>query len=198
MKREVHELIEAVRGLGLRLTGRPSPASVRIAGDPKTFPERLKVLQESLETFDAASAHGSHDGPDAPELSPKDDPERLKQALDGLLRFVQASGGDLDAAVNVVAKALDIEGKAKKKSAYVTLPKFAPNGFKKKKNFKPKLSILGDKAFTKLEDLRKQVFDVSITQDMLGETIGKESKLARKRVEEMKAETAGEIKPPSL
>lgn len=194
----MHDLIESVRSLGLKLTGKPSPACVRVAGDPKSFPDRLQTVQEALEALDASAAHGSHDGPDTPELSPKDDPEKLKQALDSLLRFVQASGADLDAAVDVVAKALELDGKAKKKKGYITLPKFAPDGFKKKKNFKPKLQFFDHKAIGSLETLRKRAFDTSITAGILGATTGRETSQDRKRIEEMKAETSGEVARPAF
>lgn len=171
MRREIHDLVEAVRGLGLRLTGRPSPQCVRIAGDPRDFAERLASVQEALEAADASGALAGPDGPDAP--SPADgEADRLRLALDRLLRYVQVKGVDMAEAVDIVAEAMDLDGVGKPQRAYAALPRFGPKGWKRGGGFKPRLKLLPDRpGDASLGDLRRIAFDVQVTATFLGATV---------------------------
>lgn len=186
MRVELHDLVEAARSLGLRLTGRPAPNCIKVSGDTSDFAARLAVLQEALERVDASGALSEGGGPDAP--APEGEADRLKTALDRLLRFVQVKGVDMAEAVDIVADALGVEG-GKKSSAFVTLPKFAPKGWKKKKSFKPRLKLLPDRpGDVSLGELRKIAFEAEMTTNSLGSAIGKESARAAREIDEMVGE----------
>lgn len=173
MKKEVHDLVEAVRGLGLTLTGRPAPKCVRLSGDPSNFAERLEQVQLSLEALDASGALGS--ATDNPE--PRDDPAKLREALDRVIRLYQVRGGNLDDLDAVVRDALDLESAdedAKRKKEHATLPAFAPTRLKRKKGYRLRLSLYPDRpGEASLNDMRKIVFDLETTMNSLGATAPK-------------------------
>ena len=169
MRQEFYELVDAVRGLGLELTEKDPPKTVRIRGDASTFWLRLETLQRALEAFDSSGAAEEDGG----VLEPRNDPVKLRAALDGVLRLFQMQGGNVQEAVDLVRDAMGLEegGGKKKKKGYVTLPVFAPNALKKRARFKPRLSLLPERpSDVSLEDLRRMAFEVSQTEAMLGST----------------------------
>lgn len=174
MRQEIHEMVEAVRGLGIRLTGDPAPKCVRLT-DPTNFAEKLERLQRALESVDASGAMSEGDGPAAP--APSDDPIRLKDALDKLIRLFQVKGGNLDEADAIVRDSLGLEAsedEAKRKKEHGTLPAFAPARMKRKKGFRPRLNLYPDRpGEASLNDLRKIVFDLGGTRAILGDTVPK-------------------------
>jgi|HigsolmetaAR206D_1030411.scaffolds.fasta_scaffold01648_7 hypothetical protein len=164
MRPEIHELIEAVRALDLRLTGKPSPRCIRIGGDPADFPRRLADLQEKLERVDASGALAEEASAPA-----SDEIAKYKKALDGLLRFIQVGNVDMETAVDIVAEALGVEA-AKRQKAYETLPAFAPKGWKRKKRFSPRLRLLPDQpGDVSLSLLRSLAFEADMTAAMMGQ-----------------------------
>jgi hypothetical protein len=170
MRREIHDLVESVRALGVRLTGQPAPKCIRLVGDPTDFAERLAAVQESLEAADASGALADDGGPEAPKAD--DEAVRLRKALDGVLRYIQVRGVDMEEAVEIVADALGVEGGKKASSAFVTLPKFAPKGWKKKRSFKPRLKLLPDSpGDASINGLRKMAFEAEMTTTLLGSTV---------------------------
>lgn len=171
MQKEVHELVQAVRGLGVQLTGKPAPKCIKIAGDTGDFAERLRDVQYALEAFDAASASDT-----SVEAKPSsiDDPAKLRKALDDILRFIQTKGVNIAECDEIVRNALELDkGEAEQKKG--TLPSFVPSKLKKKKgSFRPRVNIYPDRpGEASISDLRKIVHELSITESMLGHTMAK-------------------------
>ncbi|WP_327211024.1 hypothetical protein [Rhizobium leguminosarum] len=165
MRQEVYDLIDAVRALGLELTPEED-RPVRVTGDRSEFPFRLEQLQMALEAFDSAEAHS--DGDDVPE--PHNDPKRLKEALDGVMRLLQLAGGNLQDAVDIVQTKLGVESE-KKKKGYETLPFFAPDRIRRRSRYKPRLRLLPERPEdVTFDDLRKMAFEVGVTEKMVGDT----------------------------
>lgn len=184
MKREFLELVEAVRSLGIRLTGKPAPKCVRLA-DPPNFVQRLEDVQRALEALDASGAlAGDHEIP-APE--PKDDPKRLREALDKVMRLYQIAGGNLQDLDQVVRASLGLgpaEEEAKKGKEHNTLPAFAPARLKRKKGYRPRLNVYPDRpGEASFNDLRKIVYDLNSTSAILGATVPKNEQAFRRMQE---------------
>lgn len=167
MRQEIFDLIDAVRGLGLELTDRDPPKCVRIKGDPADFWQRLERVQRALEDVDASGSLA--DGSDAPE--PKNDPEKLRAALDGVMRLFQLQGGNLQEAIDIVREKMGLEEGEKKKKGYNTLPFFAPDRIRKKSRYRPRLKLLPERPEdVSFDDLRKMAFEVSVTEALVGST----------------------------
>jgi len=183
MRPEVVDLIEAVRALGLRRTGKPAPGCVRISGDPKDFPARLAAVQERLDAVDASGALSQGDGPDAPA---PDEVQRLTKALDGLLRYIQVKGVDMEAAVDIVSDAMGVDVPRKREKAYETLPMFAPRGWKKKKRFSPRMKLMPDlPGDVSVGTLRSLAFEANMTVSMMGSGFARESHRMAEDVDRM-------------
>lgn len=167
MRQEIYDLIDAVRGLGLELTDRDPPKCVRIKGDPGDFWQRLERVQRALEAVDADGALAA--GGEA--LEPKNDPEKLRAALDGVMRLFQLQGGNLQEAIDIVRDKMGLDGGEKKNKGYVTLPFFAPNSLRKRGKYKPRLRLLPERPEdVTLDDLRKIAFEISVTEALVGST----------------------------
>lgn len=169
MKQEVYDLIQSVRDLNLELTGNPSPNCVRIT-DPRTvFVSKLEQLQKNLEAVDRSGALGS----DVQEPHPNNNPEKLRLALDGLMRLYQLNGGNLDQATDVIQNALGLTGEKQSNDAtYDTLPNFAASRIKRKRSRKYRLSTVPDRnANVTFNSLRKMNFEIMDTQALLGHTV---------------------------
>lgn len=165
MRQEVYDLVDAVRALGLELTP-DGDRPVRITGEKSEFVFKLEQLQMALEALDSADAHS--DGEDVPE--PHNDPRRLKEALDGVMRLFQLVGGNLQDAVDIVQAKLGVEGE-KKKKGYETLPFFAPDRMRRRSRYKPRLRLLPERPEdVTFDDLRKMAFEVGVTEKMVGDT----------------------------
>jgi len=193
MSPEIIDLVEAVRALGIRLTGKPSPGCIRIGGDPKDFPLRLASLQERLEAVDASGALADDEGPAAPRPS-DGEAERLRRALDGLLRYIQVKGVDMDAAVDIVSDALGVDVQQKKEKAYETLPRFAPRGVKRRKGFSPRLRLMPDlPSDVSIGSLRRIAGEANMTATMMGSGFAQESRRMADDVDRM---SSVEVPPP--
>jgi hypothetical protein len=167
MRQEIYDLIDAVRGLGLELTDRDPPKCVRIKGDPADFWMRLERVQRALEEVDSSGSLA--EGADAPE--PRNDPEKLRAALDGVMRLFQLQGGNLQEAIDIVREKMGVEEGEKKKKGYVTLPFFAPDRIRKKSRYRPRLKLLPERPEdVTFDDLRKMAFEVSVTESLVGST----------------------------
>lgn len=172
MRQEAYDLIDAVRALGVEITGVPGPKALRIATDADTFWSRLVLVKRALDAFDRAG--GTSVDLDAP---PPD--EKMKRALDAILRLYELQGGNLAEAYNVVQEALGVEPEAgseqkaeKKKKGYVTLPVFAPNGIKKKSAYKPRINLIPEMpGSVDMDGLRRLGFDVSYVEAISGATL---------------------------
>lgn len=172
MRQEAYDLVEAVRSLGVEITGVPGPKALRIATDADTFWSRLVFVKRALDAFDRAG--GTSADLDAP---PPD--EKFKKALDAILRLYELQGGNMEQAFNVVQEALEVEPEAaqdqkaeKKKAAYVTLPVFAPNGIKKKGTYKLRVNLIPDMpGSVSMDGLRRLGFDVSYVEAISGATL---------------------------
>lgn len=187
MKREFHELVEAVRALGIRLTGDPAPKCVRVV-DPGNFAQKLEQVQRALEALDSSGALAGDAAPEAPQ--PKDDPKKLKEALDKVLRIYQLIGGNLEDVDAIVRETLALgppEEEAKRSKEHSTLPAFAPARLKRKKGYRPRLNMYPDRpGEASFNDLRKIVYDLESTKAILGDTAPKNElsfqRMQRKRL----------------
>ena len=136
MRPELNRLLEAARALQLKPTGETGPRCVRFGIDNAQVPQKLLELHHAIEAVDmAGSAALAGDAPD-----PARDPEKLRAAIDGLFNWMKIQGINTADAADVVASA--ISGKQKAQKRYITLPRFAPQAVKRKKNWKPK-TLLG-------------------------------------------------------
>lgn len=169
MKKEVVELIEAVRNLNLRLTGDPAPHGVRISDNRDVFAGKLELLQVALEMVDKSGAMSSEI--DVPE--PKDDPLKLRLAIDGLMRLYQLKGGSLDQASEVIQQALGVASEEKdSRKTYDTLPNFAVDRIKRKRSRKYRTDIVPKTSESiSFNSLRKMYFEVMDSQNLLGDTV---------------------------
>lgn len=172
MKKEVHDLIECVRALGIELTGKPAPKCIRISGDTGDFADKLKQLQLALEAVDVAESVSDGVDIDGPEGF--NDPVKLRAAVDGLLRFVQVKGDFLAEADAIVRDALNLDQPENSKSKG-GLPSFTPSRLKKRRGtYKPRLAVFPDRpGEASLNDLKKIVHELSVTESLLGSTIAK-------------------------
>jgi hypothetical protein len=146
MRKDIHRLAEAVRALQIEPTGQSAPNCIRLAIVKEKLPEALLEAREALDAFDAAGGVTA-----APP--PTEDVAKLRQAIDGLLRYVKMRGLETDDAEDIVQSAL---GKSKKRRKRLEpLPVFAPNGWKHRKKFKPTLRIALDNKSDMESDARK-------------------------------------------
>lgn len=170
MRQEAYDLIEAVRSLGIELTAAAGPKALKISTDADTFWSRLVMVKRALDAFDRAGGTSVDIEAPAPD-------DKLKKALDAVLRLYELQGGNMEQVFSVVQEALEVEPareeKAeKKKKGYVTLPVFAPNGIKKKSTYSPRISLIPPMpGSVSLDDLRKLGFDVSYVEAISGSTL---------------------------
>ena len=116
MKRETAEVVEAARGLQIKLAPKPSnPKNVRIAGEKATFPDRLHRVAVALVALDKAGSRSLE-----PEGEDDFDVARLKMSLDGVFRWMRSAGIDVSEPHAVVSAALG--GRARKQKAYKPVP----------------------------------------------------------------------------
>lgn len=176
MRPEVYDLVENVRSLGIELTSAPTPRCLKITTDPDTFWARLVDVQRSLEAVDRSG--GVNSDIDAP--APDRDSEKLRKALDAILRLYELQGCNMEEAAHVIRASLELEKveekKTKKKGKeYVTLPVFAPNGIKKKGAYKPRISLIPEMpGSVSMDGLRGMAFDVTYVENISGATLAVE------------------------
>jgi Arc/MetJ-type ribon-helix-helix transcriptional regulator len=171
MKQVVHDLIQAVRNLGLEVTEEPSPKCVRVSITSTEFWSRMKELQLALEAVDRDGA----DKLDVEAPHPKDNPEKLKIALDGLMRLYQIKGGSLEEASEVIRNALELTDDQEKqndnRNTFDILPNFAPSKLKRARRYKPRLNLVPEKhSSVSFNQLRRMNFEVLHAQSLLGAT----------------------------
>lgn len=140
-RREVVELVEAARGLGVRITVKPgrNQQSIVIHGRREEFPGKLRRVAEALEALDAAGASALSAAD--PGSDPSMDAARLRLALDGVFRWMRSTGIDVADPHAVVAAALGVKAD-KPGKGYKPVPKFAHDGFKRGMRPKPLLRLM--------------------------------------------------------
>lgn len=176
MNKYMFDIISAVRDLGVILTGQPAPKSVKISGKLEDFSLKLQILQEALEAFDAAGSYSSiNEGVSSiGEPSPLNDTEKLKKAIDGLLKFIQLKGDFMVEADAIVRDALNLDEKNEEVKRKKSLPSLTPSKKKKKNSiYKPRLNLMPERpGSATLEDLRNIFeFEIAGTQSLLGDTL---------------------------
>jgi len=132
MRHEFVDLLNCAKALELKATGESGPRCVRFGIDKDTIPERLLALQKAVEAADRVSGSAT---------DPTFDPEKLRAAVDGLVRWISLQGLSAVEATEVIAGIMN-GGTRKKSKRYITLPRFAPQSVRKKKTWKPK-TLLG-------------------------------------------------------
>lgn len=103
MRKEIADIIDAARKLGIRLTGHEGMNCVQISGAASEFPNRLKVLQQALDAYDRSSSSKS-----------ESEEVRLKRALDGVFRWLRASNIDVTEPMEIVGDALGVPPELRK------------------------------------------------------------------------------------
>lgn len=169
MKQVVHDLIQAVRNLGLEVTDEPPPKCVRVSITSTEFWTRMRELQLALEAVDRDGM--SKLDVEAPH--PKDNPEKLRLALDGLMRLYQVKGGNLEEATEVIQNALGLteEKQQDNRNTFEILPNFAPSKLKRARRYKPRFNLVPEKhSAVSFNSLRKMNFEVLHAQQVLGAT----------------------------
>ncbi|MFC4236065.1 hypothetical protein ACFOY8_12540 [Thalassospira xianhensis] len=163
MRRELVELIEAARKLGVQRIPTPdNPRYIRIVGDRKDFPDRLYRVAIALEAVDRLGSKAL-EGVNDPTLNAA----HLRLAVDGIFRWMKATGVDIQEPYQIVAAALGAKG-AKRGKIYRNAPKFDAN-FSKTKKPKPMLQVIptGDEPTT-LAGLRQRAAQAHFTNLSLG------------------------------
>ena len=118
MRRELANLIEAVRNLGLSRV--PSGCGITINGNREEVSAKFERLLASLEAYDratssanASEASASQPAQEKPAPQGHDDPTMnpllLRQALNGMFNWLKDSGHDISRAHDIVADALTAE-----------------------------------------------------------------------------------------
>jgi hypothetical protein len=165
MRREIAGLIEAARGLRLKLDPQPGdPLKVRIGGGREDFMVGLHGLAVALENLDRSGSAST-------DITPADDPSlepaNLRAALDGVFRWLKATGVDITEPHAIVAEALG--AKQKRTAAYTPMPKFVHSAFRSRKRPGPLLNI-GIKPGEKvdIDVLRKKAQEIVLVEATLG------------------------------
>lgn len=181
MRPEGYDLVNAVRALGIELGDAPAPKCLKIGIDSNMFWMRLVDLQRSLDAFDKAGGVG--DELSAPE--PLQD-DKLKKALDAILRLYEVNGGDMVQASDIIRGALELEAsdglegnkdkKGKKaKRQYESLPVFAPSNLQKHKRYKARIKLIPDMpGSVSMDGIRRLGFDVTYVEAISGNTMQQE------------------------
>lgn len=142
MRKEAHALVDAVRALGLALTGKPAPRCITVGIPAAEFSVGLARVQEALEALDRSGA-ASED----PEVV-----ENMRKGIDGVFKWVRLQGLDTAEPLQILADAL--AGRASRRPAkYEMLPKLTPFS-RRKSNWKPKLHLgseLGGRAMSSFD-----------------------------------------------
>lgn len=158
MRPSLARLVEAARAL--RLTRHDGGHGVRIGSPPAELPPRLLALLSALEAVDAESGAASF--LDA-------DPQKLSDGIDGVFRWIAAQGLSTEEPLAILSRAMGRP--AKRPAKLVPMPSFAP-GFRKKKSWKPKISIVPDidQGMPSLcaDATNKLAFDVRETARLMG------------------------------
>lgn len=137
MRKDIHRLAEAVRALQIEPTGIPAPNCVRLGIAKEKLPQALLEARDALDAFDGAGGAPAEPAPD-------EDAAKLRLAIDGLLRHFKMLGQDVESAEDIVLNALGKSKTKKRRKRLEPLPVFAPNGWKRRKGFKPTLRIAAD------------------------------------------------------
>lgn len=167
MRQEVVDLIEATRALKVqRSPVEGNPYNIRIGGNRTEFPGRLYRLAVALEAVDRA---GSSAIESVDASNPAMDAARLRMAIDGVFRWMRATGVDVDEPKEIIAEALGVYKKQGK--AYKAVPEFDRASERRKKGWTPirKLQMLGeDEETPDLDEIRKKAMKVQAVENTMG------------------------------
>lgn len=152
MRKTLIDLVEAVRGLKLSFASRNDDRRVRVGIQASALPGHLLVIYDALEAFDADGGVTLDDAGEA---------DRMRKALDATFRWIKTQGLSTDEPLDLVAEALGAKAE-KKRASYDILPAFAPQHVRKKKSWKPRLSLPADQlhVMRSIDDHRKVAFDM--------------------------------------
>ena len=128
MRAAISRLIEAARGLKLSVTEEDRGRKLAIGVSRDELTERLIELHDALE---AADADGAADM----------DPRRTREAFNELFRWIRLQGLSIEEPAALVAATLGVEVKASASSGYDIMPSFSPRHERKKKGWKPTLTL---------------------------------------------------------
>lgn len=174
MRKDVVDLIEAVRGLGLTPTGEDGPRCIRIDGDAKAFPERLLAVAKALEAVDAKGGIAA--------AEENVDLVKLKSAIDGVFRWIKLQGLKTDEPFDIIAQALGGTPRSKGKKLD-TMPVFAMS-YRPKKKWKPQISLGRRLEDTKAPETLEEHRDQAAKMGEVLEKMGAAAPVLRERKEE--------------
>jgi hypothetical protein len=155
MKREIIEFTESVRSLALTT----SKDGAEIDMPATEQPAALLRVKQALEAVDTAGGPLAH-------------LEEAKAALDAVIAWIASKGLDPGEALKVANSAANAKRKNRRKLA--PTPSFAPDGWKKRKFYKPRLKLLPDateKKLKSMEEVASLAFDVHAAAMLLGRTL---------------------------
>lgn len=176
MRKEIHDLIEAVRRLDIRISDGSLPGCVKLGGPAMDFPARLMEVQRALEAVDKAGGADAALGDSSVSAdAAAAQAAQLRTAIDGVFRWMRVQGLDVSEPMEIVGDALEVP-QGKRKKSYQTLPVFAPNGCKRRKGYRPKLNLLpAYEDRDSLKDVRKHAYAIEQTEQIMGHAVAKPS-----------------------
>jgi hypothetical protein len=163
MKKEIIDLVEAVRALEMRISPTlDNDKNVKLFGDKKEYPYKFYNLLIALEAFDKAGSN-SFDDIEDPAL----DSAKLRLALDGVFKWMRSVGIDVSEPHAIVSDTLGY--KNKKEKPFRPVPKYAMNSFKKKIPNKILLGFdPGPGEKINIDSLREKVYQSMNTLNKMG------------------------------
>jgi len=158
MRPAISRLVEAVRALRLSVSQDVEGRKLAIGVPKSSLTDHLIDIHDALAEFDA-------DG--APEVV---DARRMREALNEVFRWIKVQGLSIDEPAHLVADILGIEGKKKSNASYEILPSFAPKHVRKRKTWKPALTLPLDrmKTMRSISDHKKNAAVMEQVVDRMG------------------------------
>lgn len=130
MRKVIADFVESVRALRVSVVVRDGERHVRIDSDAHQLRSQLLEVHDALVAVDADGA-----------LSRGEDPQKYRAGIEGLLRYIQLQGLPIDGALDVLAEHLGTGEVAKKSASYEILPNYSPSHVRKKRTWKPNLTL---------------------------------------------------------
>lgn len=162
MRKAYIDLLEAVNAVQMKATGETGARAIAFGIPQSQVPEKLLAVLRAAEAAERVGASALTGGASEP-ASPTDDPAKLREVIDGLFQWMKIQGLDVREPTAIVAETL--KGKGKRGKRYVMLPKFAPNAERRKKQWKPVLTVDGTMS---ADEMKAKARDMGEVADRLG------------------------------
>ena len=162
MRKAYIDLLEAVKAVQMKATGETGARAIAFGIPQSQVPEKLLAVLRAAEAAERVGTSALTGGASEP-ASPSDDPAKLREVIDGLFQWMKIQGLDVSEPTAIVAETL--KGKSKRGKRYVMLPKFAPNAERRKKQWKPILTVDGTMSADEMKAKAREMGEVA---DRLG------------------------------